>query len=93
MVEKKEPFDEKCRRLGLFDKSLEDIIDMIAGKNKEIERMSGQFAKGFAAGMDCTLRRNPLYMNSPGDDVRSEAEVRRASDREAAQERRGAMGV
>jgi len=22
MVEKKEPFDEKCRRLGLFDKSL-----------------------------------------------------------------------
>lgn len=39
MVEKKEPFDEKCRRLGLFDKSLEDIIDMIAEKNREIERL------------------------------------------------------
>ena len=33
----------------------EDHLAAIAGKNKEIERMSGQFAKGFAAGMDCTL--------------------------------------
>ena len=39
MVEKKESFDEKCRRLGLFDKSIEDIIDMIAEKNREIERL------------------------------------------------------
>ena len=39
MVEKKEPFDEKCRRLGLFDKSLEKIIDMIAEKDKEIEAL------------------------------------------------------
>ena len=39
MVEKKESFDEKCRRLGLFDKFIEDIIDMIAEKNREIERL------------------------------------------------------
>lgn len=39
IVEKKESFDEKCRRLGLFDKSIEDIIDMIAEKDKEIERL------------------------------------------------------
>ena len=40
MMEKKESFDEKCRRLGLFDKSLEDIIDMIAEKNREIARLA-----------------------------------------------------
>ena len=40
MVEKKESFDEKCRRLGLFDKSIGDIIDMIAERDKEIERLS-----------------------------------------------------
>ena len=45
MVEKKEPFDEKCRRLGLFDKSLEKIIDMIAEKDKEIERLNEQLAE------------------------------------------------
>ena len=42
MVEKKESFDEKCMRLGLFDKSLEDIIDMIAEKDKEIERLEAE---------------------------------------------------
>ena len=45
MVEKKEPFDEKCRRLGLFDKSLEKIIDMIAEKDREIERLNEQLAE------------------------------------------------
>ena len=42
MVEKKESFDEKCRRLGLSDKSIEDIIDMIAEKNREIERLKAE---------------------------------------------------
>ena len=29
MVEKKESFDEKCRRLGLFDKSMNDNMRKI----------------------------------------------------------------
>ena len=45
MVEKKESFDEKCRRLGLFDKSIEDIIDMIAEKDREIERLKAELLK------------------------------------------------
>lgn len=41
-MKKKEPFDEKCRRLGLFDKSLEEIIDLIDEKNCEIEKLKGR---------------------------------------------------
>ena len=48
MVEKKESFDEKCRRLGLFDKSIEDIIDMIAEKNREIERLKAELKVAYA---------------------------------------------
>ena len=48
---------------------------LIAEKDREIERMSGQFAKGFAAGKDCTLRRNPSGCCCKFSEVGDEDEI------------------